>query len=174
VGPVLVRGVFPRIAGGRTTLTLVHARHVADGAVLAAGPKGASGRTYLLADDFPVTVTDLVRAAERGIGRAIFAPVIPMPLGRIGFTLLAALLRLTGRASLARHAAGTLAMLTRDNPFDSSRARSELGWTPSIEPVDGLADAFRDWAARAATTTRPHPSSVATASDHPRVGVRRA
>ena len=150
VGPVLSRGVFPRIAGGRTTLTLVHARHVAEGAVLAGTHEGARGRAYLLADDFPITVTDLVAAAERALGRRIFAPVLPMPIGRLGFRALAGALRVAGRAAVARHASGTLAMLTRDNPFTSARARCELGWTPWIDPGAGLEAALRDWACRSA------------------------
>jgi nucleoside-diphosphate-sugar epimerase len=148
VGPVLMRGFFPRIAGGRTTLTLVHARHVAEGAVLAGTTEAARGRTYLLADDFPVTTGDLVAAAEEGLGRRIVSPAVPMTIGRLGFCALAGALLLAGRASLARHASGTLAMLTRDNPFDSSRARRELGWTPWIESRIGLVDALRDWASR--------------------------
>jgi nucleoside-diphosphate-sugar epimerase len=150
VGPLLARGFFPRIAGGRTTLTLVHARHVAEGAVLAASEEQARGRAYLLADDFPVTVTDLVSAAERALDRRIVAPALPMPVGRLGFCLVAGALRLAGRGSVARHASGTLAMLTRDNPFTSARARRELGWTPWIAPGTGLADALRDWASHSA------------------------
>jgi len=96
-----------------------------------------------------------VRCAERGLGRPIFAPDLPMSLGRLGFAALAAFLRATGHASLARHAAGTLAMLTRDNPFDSSRARSELGWSPHIGPEVGLADAFRDWASGSRRASSP-------------------
>jgi nucleoside-diphosphate-sugar epimerase len=36
-------------------------------------------------------------------------------------------------------------MLSRDNPFTSERARRELGWSPAIEPAEGLPEAFAWW-----------------------------
>ncbi len=145
VAPVLERGFFPRIAGGRTTLALVHARHVAEGAILAGRRETAGGKAFLLTNDFPVTVMDLIRGAEAGLGNRIYAPAVPMPIGRAGFAALEGILRVIGRGDLARHASGTLDMLTKDNPFTSERARSELGWSPSIMPDVGLAEAFRFW-----------------------------
>jgi 2-alkyl-3-oxoalkanoate reductase len=147
IGAVLQRGLFPRIAGGRTTLTVVHASSVAEGAVLAATSDVAGGQVYLLANDYPVTTTDLVRCAADGLGRRIWAPSVPASVGQAGFAALAWGLRAGGRRDLARHAAGTLDMLTRDNPFTSERARRELGWAPSGCRDALLADAFRWWRA---------------------------
>ena len=160
VGPVLEAGLFPRIAGGRTTLALVHARHVAEGAILAAGRRTAGGKAFLLTNDFPVTVTDLIRGAEAGLKRRIYAPAVPMPVGRAGFAALQGLLGLMGRGDLARHATGTLDMLTKDNPFTSDRARSELGWSPSITPHVGLSEAFRCW-----KSARPSSKSSRSSSN---------
>jgi nucleoside-diphosphate-sugar epimerase len=142
---MLMRGVFPLIGGGRTTLTFVHARNVAEGAVLAAERDDARGRVFLLSDDFPLTVAALVRAAERGLGRRIATPPLPNCAGRLGFALLALGLGAAGRGDLARHARGTLEMLTRDNPFTSRRAREVLGWSPSVTPAVGIAEAFAWW-----------------------------
>jgi nucleoside-diphosphate-sugar epimerase len=157
MAPVLERGLFPRIKGGRTTLALVHARHVAEGAILAAGSEVAGGRVFLLTNDFPVTVTDLIRCAEAGLGRRIHAPAVPMPIGRAGFAALEGILKIIGRGDLARHAVGTLNMLTKDNPFTSDRARSELGWSPSIVPDVGLTEAFRFWKSARSSS---HPVEV--------------
>ena len=145
LAPVLLRGVFPRIAGGTAEMAMVNARHVAEGAVLAGSTDAAGGQAYLLTNDFPVTVNDLIRCAEEGLGRRIFAPHIPMPVGRVGFSSLGLALKLFGRGDLARHASGTLNMLTKDNPFTSRRAREELGWSPSVHPDEGLTEAFRSW-----------------------------
>lgn len=148
VGPVLQRGVFPLIGGGRSTLTLVHAGGVAQGAVLAAKSDRAVGRVYHLASDFPVDSALLVRCAREGLGVPIAALRVPYVGGRVGFATLALALRLGGRADLARHARGTLDMLTRDNPFCSKRARQELGWAPGVPPERGLTEAFRWWRER--------------------------
>jgi nucleoside-diphosphate-sugar epimerase len=154
IGPVLARGFFPRIAGGRTTLTLVHAGSVAEGMYLVATNPGAGGKAYLLANDHPVTTTDLVACAESGMERGIWAPEVPAPVGRAGFSALKAALIAFGRRDLARHARGTLEMLTRDNPFTSDRARAELGWAPAARPEVNLTEALRWW----------HVSSTATAA----------
>lgn len=145
VAPVLSRGVFPLIGGGRATLPLVHAGAVAEGALGAARFAGASGRVYHLTSDFPVSVRDLIRYAGAGLGRRIFMPRLPVVAGRAGFLLFAAALRAVGRSDLARHVPGTFRMLTRDNPFSSERARRELGWQPRLRPEEGLPDAFRWW-----------------------------
>lgn len=145
IGRVLRAGVFPLVDGGRAHLSLVHADAVADGAIRAALSEAADGQIYHLTDDFPVTVADLVRLASQGLGRRIATPSVPLPAARAGFALLRLGLQAMGRQDLARHAPGTLAMLTRDNPFTSARARSELGWDPRVRPEDGIPEAFRWW-----------------------------
>lgn len=145
IGPVLERGIFPLIGGGKTTLTLVHADSVADGAIRAATTDRAGGRVYHLTNDFDVTVAELVRFAARGLGRRVLAPRVPLALGRASFRALAVALVVAGRRDLAPYAAGLLQMLTRDNPFTSERARRELAWAPRVRPAEGLADAFSWW-----------------------------
>jgi nucleoside-diphosphate-sugar epimerase len=145
VGPVLTRGFFPLIGGGRARLTMVHAGNVADGAVLAAISDCAGGQVYHLTNDHPVDAALLVECARRGLEREIWAPVVPLAVGASGFAALAVALRLIGRGDLARHAGGTFEMLTRDNPFTSARAVRELGWAPKVLPAVGLTDAFGWW-----------------------------
>ncbi len=145
LGPVLVRGVFPLISGGTTTLSLVHADSVADGAIRAATTAAAGGRVYPLTNDFEITVEQLVDGASLGIGRRVRTPHLPRGAARSGFKLLAILLVLAGRRDLASHTGGMLDMLTRNNPFTSKRARRELGWSPAIGPAQGLPEAFRWW-----------------------------
>ncbi len=145
VGPVLLRGWFPLIRGGRSLLTLVHAASVADGVFRAGTDERAGGRIYHLTNDFPVRVSDFVRLASEGLGRRVRSPDLPLLAGRAAFAGLGVALRAAGRSDLARHAPGTLRMLTRDNPFSSARARAELAWAPPVPPASGLPDAFRWW-----------------------------
>lgn len=147
VGPILDKGFFPLVDGGLARLTLAHARNVAEGVVLAASVEAARGEVFLFADDYPTTLVDVVRGAELGLQRRIRSPRVPLALGRAAFTALALGLRAVGRTDLARHAHGTLEMLTRDNPFTTERARTELGWRPLVRPESGLAEAFRAWKA---------------------------
>ena len=145
IAPILSRGLFPLVAGGRARLNLVHADAVALGVIAAGTSDRAGGRIFHLTDDFPLPVRDLVRWAGEGLDRRILTPSIPLTAAQAGFGLLQATLTLAGRGDLARHAPGMLATLSRDNPFSSRRAREELGWLPEIRPEDGVPAAFRWW-----------------------------
>jgi UDP-glucose 4-epimerase len=145
IGIVLDRGVFPLVGGGRTTLAIVHAASVAEGAIAAACSDCAGGRAYNLASDFPLTAAAFVRYAGEGLGRRIFAPTISRRAGRALFGAIAAGVRLVGRPELSAHAIGNLEWLTNDNPYSSERARRELRWNPSITPDVGVPRAFRWW-----------------------------
>lgn len=146
VGPVMARGVFPLFGGGRSTLSLVHARSVAEGAVLAGDADRRAGRVYHLTEDAPITVEELVRWAGEGLGRRIWAPRLPRAAGAVALGMLTAGLRLIGRGEVARYARATLDVLTRGDPFSCGRAREELGWRPTTHPSVGVPDAFRWWA----------------------------
>lgn len=153
LGPLFERRIFPLIDGGRAILTLVHAGSVAEGAILASSTKVAGGRVFHLTNDHPVDVSLLAHAAGEGLGRRIVTPTLPLAVGAAAFAALRIALRVAGRGDLARHAHGTLEMLTRDNPFTSERARSELGWQPSGDPAAKLAEAFRWWKNNVRTPT---------------------
>jgi nucleoside-diphosphate-sugar epimerase len=142
---LLGRGFAPLIGGGRSTMALVHAANVADGAVLAATSDVAGGRAYNLANDFDVTVRECFLLGAEGLGKRVRLVPVPLFAARAAFAVLYHGLRLLsgGRASFLTRE--SLAMITRDNPYDSSRARRELGWTPRVRHVDGIPDAFHWW-----------------------------
>jgi nucleoside-diphosphate-sugar epimerase len=140
---VLQRGFFPVVAGGSTTLAVVHAANVADGAVRAVATDAAGGHAYNLANDFDVTVAEFVRLAGVGLGQRVRLVSLPLSLARPAFAMLQGVLRATRGVAMAAQAAGTLDFLVRDNPFSSARARRELGWSPPVKPEVGIPDAFR-------------------------------
>ncbi|MDQ4081012.1 MAG: NAD(P)-dependent oxidoreductase, partial [Gemmatimonadota bacterium] len=87
VARVLSRGFFPILGGGRSTLAIVHAANVADGAVRAVAVDMAGGKAYNLANDYDVTVRDFVRLAAQGLGRRVRLVPVPMILARAVFKL---------------------------------------------------------------------------------------
>ena len=145
IAKLLQRGYAPLIDGGRSTLAIVHAANVADGAIRAATHDVAGGQVYNLANDYDVTVRDFLRLAARGLGRPMHLIPIPLPIAKAAFRATKAIVKLVapGRASVLSVA--SLSMITRDNPFTSDRARRELGWAPVIHPEQGIPDAFRWW-----------------------------
>jgi len=137
--------LVPRL-GGEATLSIVHARSVAEVAVRAATSEVAGGRAYNVTNDPPITVREFYEAAQAGLGiRARWLPIpaalITGAMGGIGAALRA--LRIPGAALLNARA---LDFVLADNPFSSERARIELGWTSSIDPRAAIAEAFRPYA----------------------------
>ncbi len=146
VARLLRLGVLPLPENGRSTLAVVHAANVADAAILAATSDIAGGRVYNVAGDFDVSVATFMKLGAQGMGRRLRIVPVPETLARAGIAVARGTLRLAGAGGLAAMLDGTLDFVLRDNPFDSGRARRELGWTPRVTPDVGVPDAFR-WAA---------------------------
>jgi nucleoside-diphosphate-sugar epimerase len=142
---LLQRGFAPLVGGGHSTLAMVHAANVADGAVRAASFDGANGRAYNLANDFDVTVRQFFTWGGEGLGRRVRFVSVPLPVARVAFNVIkrALLIATAGRLSAVSNA--SLHFISSDNPFNSDRARRELGWSPSVRPEHSVPEAFRWW-----------------------------
>lgn len=139
------RGFAPSLRGGRAVLALVHAANVADAAVRAIDVETAGGKAYNTANDHAITVRDFVRYASSGLDREVRSIPVPMAVAAVGVTLLGLLLRLSGRSTGSFGPRQSVDFLSRDNPFDSSLARRELGWSPPMRPQQGVPEAFQWW-----------------------------
>lgn len=144
VAKLLRLGVAPLVGDGRSTLAIVHAANVADGAVRALMYEGAGGRSFNLANDYDVTVRRFIELAAEGLSRHVRIISVPVRVATTGFRIARSTLKVltAGRLSISRAALG---MITEDNPFSSDRARRELGWSPVVHPDDGIPEAFRWW-----------------------------
>ncbi|MEJ7812819.1 MAG: NAD-dependent epimerase/dehydratase family protein [Gemmatimonadaceae bacterium] len=135
--------VIPLINGGRSTLPMVHAANVADGAVRAIATDAAGGRAYNLANDYDVTVADFVRLGAQGLGTRARTVNVPLPAARAGMQAIKAIVTVLRGREMASHGDSTLDALSKNNPFSSERARRELGWDPPVRPGTGIPEAFR-------------------------------
>ena len=142
---IIKRGFAPMIGDGHTTLAIVHAANVADGAVRAATCEQAGGRSYNLANDFDVTVREFFTWGGEGLGRRIRLLRIPKPMAQAAFTGLVFALKIVTAGRMSVLSSGSLDFLMRDNPFTSERARRELGWAPAVTHEHGVPEAFRWW-----------------------------
>jgi nucleoside-diphosphate-sugar epimerase len=142
---VMRTGFFPLFGGGHSVFSLVHASAVADGAVRCAGHDAAGGRAFNLANDFPVTVADMVQLGANGLDRHVRGVSIPIDAARATFAMLGSLAGLANQKAMAEQLPGTVDTFTRDNPFTSERARRELLWSPTVRPEVGIPEAFAWW-----------------------------
>ena len=145
VAKALRLGVMPVIGGGRSTLAVVHAANVAQGAILAATNDAAGGRAYNLANDYDVTFRDFYRLAGEGLGKHIRFVPVPLWTAKLGLRAFRVIDRVFLGGTLAVATEGSLSFMTRDNPFTSERAKTELGWKPLVRPEVGVPEAFRWW-----------------------------
>ena len=145
IARVLRFGVAPVPGGGHTTLPIVHAANVADAAVRAAASDVAGGRAYNTANDFDVTLANYFRLAAAGLGRSVRLISVPAWVLRAGLAIGLRARLLKGPTSAPVSSSASIDFLTRDNPFTSERARSELGWNPRVRPETGIPEAFRWW-----------------------------
>lgn len=136
--------VLPLPDGGRHVLPLVYAGNVARGIVEALRRPVAAGRAYNLAHDNDTPLHDVVRLWCRA--RATPRPrIVPVPGALIegvarGFDALAGALPFVDLPGVRRPAR----LVTRDNPYDSSRAHAELGWSTLVSMEEAVTRTV-DW-----------------------------
>lgn len=136
-------------------LNLVDVRDVAAG-MLAAAACGRCGERYILGGD-NVALRDLLALLALRSGRTMPKRAIPGSLALMAATIAEAIAAWTGRAPAATREGVRLAL--RSAPFDSAKARHELGYAPRSFDValsDALAwlEATRVWRREPAATIR--------------------
>ncbi|MEK7239856.1 MAG: NAD-dependent epimerase/dehydratase family protein [Gemmatimonadota bacterium] len=148
VASLLRLPLSPRIGDGRSVLSIVHARSVAEVAVLAVTSEVGAGRAYNVTNDLPITAGEFYEAAQVGLGRrARFLPV-PGALAQGALAVAGAALRVLQVPGSSMLNSDSLDFLLKDNPFSSERARLDLGWTSTIDPHAAVAEAFGEARAR--------------------------
>jgi nucleoside-diphosphate-sugar epimerase len=138
-------GIVPLVGGGLTTLAIVHAANVADGAYRAATMERAGGRAYNLANDFDVMVKDFFQLAGAGLQRDMHFVTVPTGVARLALEFIKRALRLATVGRLSVVSTASIDFVAKNNPFSSDRARRELGWNPGVRPEVGVPEAFRWW-----------------------------
>ena len=126
------------IGSGDNHLPLIYVRDVANGALLAARAPGTIGRAYLLVNDEAVTQQEFLTALARELD-------VPPPTRRIPYELVlcaGAISESLGRFARARRPPPVmrygLQLLGGENRFAISRARAELGFSPSVSLREGV------------------------------------
>jgi len=149
VARMLRMRVAPVIGGGRAIMAIVHASHVADGAVRAATTERAGGSVYNLANDFDVTWKEFYCLAGAGLEHRVHTIDVPRWLAESGLRLVKRVVKFVTAGGMNIVTTASIDFMTRDNPFNSDRARRELGWNPQLRPETSIPEAFRWWRAHA-------------------------
>jgi nucleoside-diphosphate-sugar epimerase len=136
-------GSFRMIGDGRNHYQPIDVSDVVEGLFRCGTIPGIEGRTYILAGDRPHRLREIVRAIEMELGVTTSRSMIPLVALRAYRALNTIVLARTGR-NLPRHDRASFFLY--DRSFDVSRARTELGFTASVD-LEGIvrrgADSYR-------------------------------
>ena len=126
------------IGSGKNHLPLIYVRDAAEGVLRASEAERAAGKSYLLVNDEPVTQYDYLKAIAAELGAPPPSKHVPYRLALAA----GAAAELAGRLARLQHAPPLtrfgVQALGGENRFLISRARGELGFSPSVNLADGV------------------------------------
>jgi nucleoside-diphosphate-sugar epimerase len=134
----LRRGAGFIVGPGDNRLNIVHAADVAGGMLRAAEFPGAVGQAYNLASEGDVTQSEFLNALTDALNLKRVRRHIPFRLAFTGAFLAELVGRIVRRRRppiLTRYAVSLIGRSTR---FRIDKARGQLGWQPTIHPLEGL------------------------------------
>lgn len=132
----LARRRFPLLGTGRVFYHLTYIDDLVEGFRLCGETPGAAGRTYLLAGPRYTTLSELMRAIAEEL--RVPAPRWRFPVWPVwlaGAACEAACVPFGVEPPLYRR---RVDFFTKSRAFDTSRARRELGFAPSVDLADGI------------------------------------
>lgn len=137
-------GRFPVIGGGRQRRSMVYVDNLVDGVLAAELTPQSRGRGYWIADARPYEVTEIVATVgqalrDEGLSVADGALRLPGFVGRLA-ELADGLIQRTGNYQQQLHVLGEM---DKTIACDISRARTELGYEPTVELYGGMRTSIR-------------------------------
>ncbi|MDQ2903993.1 MAG: NAD-dependent epimerase/dehydratase family protein [Chloroflexota bacterium] len=136
------KGLFRVIDGGQALLHPVYIDDMTDALLLAGGRAEALGHSYNIAGAQPASIHELATAIAQALGKQLPTGSIPLWLANLAADIFALTPGLKGeRAPLTR---SRVRFLTHSRVYDSSRAKTELGYAPGVELAKGI-QLTADW-----------------------------
>jgi dihydroflavonol-4-reductase len=132
----LARGRFPMIGSGRAFYHLTFIEDLIEGFRLCGTVPAAKGRTYILAGPRYTTLEQLVRLVADELGVApprLHLPVWPFWTAGLLCELVCVPLRIEPPIYRRR-----VDFYTKSRAFDTTRARTELGYSPKVDLEEGI------------------------------------
>jgi nucleoside-diphosphate-sugar epimerase len=139
------RGRFPLVGPGTQRRSMVYTGNLVQGVLLAESVAAAAGRAYWIADAEPYALRDILETVKRALAAEGLAVTgrSPLPIPRVAGVVaekLDGVIQSAGRYSQALHVLGEL----KDTiACDITRARTELGYVPSVALLDGMRTSVR-------------------------------
>lgn len=130
------KGLFRVIDGGKALLHPIYIDDMTTALLLCAERPEAIGRSYNFAGDHPVTIRELATAIAHSLDKELPAGSIPLWVANLASDIFAMTPGMRGeKAPLTR---SRVKFLTHSRVYDISRARNELGFSPTVQLEEGM------------------------------------
>jgi nucleoside-diphosphate-sugar epimerase len=134
----LEKGIFAYVDHGRARLCTAYVENLCHGMELAGRRPGAAGRTYVIADDAPLSWRELMELFCRELGAKPPRLSIPYPAARAAAVATETLWTRLGLRSEPPLTLYRARIMRGDLFFVSGRARDELGYAPTVPLEEGV------------------------------------
>lgn len=135
------RGPVSLVGGGKASGAFVYVDNLVDGTLLVAQSDAAKNQTYHLRDDYDFTWGAYINFLGAHINKKAFGSIPFHAAWYLGQILEMILTPLHIRPPLTRLAAGVLG---RNNDVDTTKAKTELGWSTRV-PLDEALAKISSW-----------------------------
>lgn len=130
------KGMFRVIDGGKALLHPIYIDDLTSAFLLCAGRPEAIGQSYNLAGEHPVTIHELSTSIAHSVGRDLPKGNIPLWLANLVSDVFSFIPGINGEnAPLTR---SRVQFLTHSRVYDISKAKTELGFVPTVELETGM------------------------------------
>lgn len=138
MAPMLERGTWTHVAGGRPLLCYSYVDNLADGLLLAGTHPAAPGQTFVLTDDLRLRWRELIDAVIEAFGARPRTLSFPVPVARTLGIALDRAFRLARSKKPPPITDYRTALVSRDFHFGCARAKRLLGYRPRVPFEEGL------------------------------------
>ncbi len=138
MAPLLKKGSWPHVGGGRPLMCYSYVENLADGLILAGTLSQGASETFVITDDLRLTwkayVTALMRAFQ--VKEKSFS--VPVPIARAAGITTELLFRLVRAKNPPPITDYRTALVSRDFHFSCEKAKRMLGYQPTVPFEEGL------------------------------------
>ncbi len=148
MAPLLERGLWLQVGGGRRFMCYSYVENLAEGLLLCGSKPEAAGETFVITDDLRLRWHQFISALARAFGRAKREIDFPQPLARAIGVGAERLFEAAGSSVPPPATDYRTALVCHDFHFGCAKARRLLGYRPRVGYAEGLrrtVEWYRAW-----------------------------
>jgi nucleoside-diphosphate-sugar epimerase len=138
MAPLLKKGSWVHVGGGKPLMCYSYVENLADGLILAGTLPQGIGETFVITDDFRMTWATYVSALMKAFQVREKSFSVPVPIARAAGIVTEMLFRLVRATNPPDINDYTTALVSRDFHFSCEKAKRMLGYRPSVPFEEGL------------------------------------